>query len=195
MAGSLAALDLRLSDESRERAAVAATGAAGDAEWIVEAHYLRILRAALLLTGSRGDAEDLAQETFLEAFASLDAFEGRSRIDTWLYAILLNQHRRQLRGKHRAWKRMLEWFGRRAGHGDTSPAEQKAELAEWRESVWSAVAALPVAQAHAVTLRYAEGLSYQEIAQVLQCPVGTVRSRLHHGLAALRSTLGDRFGP
>jgi RNA polymerase sigma-70 factor (ECF subfamily) len=53
------------------------------------------------------------------------------------------------------------------------------------------VAGLPVAQAQAVTLRYSEGLSYQEIAAVLDCPVGTVKSRLHHALASLRDALGE----
>jgi RNA polymerase sigma-70 factor, ECF subfamily len=189
MTGSLAATQWRLSDVAEAEATRTAADATGDVAGAIEAHYPRILRAALLMTGSRSDAEDLAQETFLQALKSRRAFEGRSRIDTWLYAILLNLHRRRLRSRQRVWRRVCEWFARRSSAAEVAQPQQAAELAEWRESVWSAVAELPLAQAHAVTLRYAEGLSYQEIAAVLDCPVGTVKSRLHHALESLRAAL------
>jgi RNA polymerase sigma-70 factor (ECF subfamily) len=166
---------------------LAADNAAG---WI-ETFYPRILRTALLLTGNQSDAEDLAQETFLEALRSRHTFQGRSRVDTWLYAIAMNLHRRRHRSRERTWRRVVEWFRRRDAQADQSCPRKRAELAEWRESVWSAVAELPVAQAQAVTLRYSEGLSYQEISAVLGCPVGTVKSRLHHALASLREALGE----
>jgi RNA polymerase sigma-70 factor (ECF subfamily) len=102
----------------------------------------------------------------------------------------MNLHRRRHRSRDRTWRRIVEWFRRRDGQADQACPRRRAELAEWRQSVWSAVAALPVVQAQAVTLRYSEGLSYQEISAVLDCPVGTVKSRLHHALASLRDALG-----
>ena len=68
-----------------------------DIELVVEQTYPRILRAALVMTGNRWDAEDLAQETFLQAMRSWRRFAGQSRVQTWLYSILLNTHRNRMR--------------------------------------------------------------------------------------------------
>jgi RNA polymerase sigma-70 factor (ECF subfamily) len=73
--------------------------------------------------------------------------------------------------------------------------DQNIQWREWRSSLWSAVASLPEAQRYAIVLRYAEGMNYAEIAKVLDCPVGTVRSRLHYGLMALQEKLGDAANP
>jgi RNA polymerase sigma-70 factor (ECF subfamily) len=160
-----------------------------DLETLVDRHYARIHRAALVMTGNVWEADDLAQETFLQAMRSLRRFSGRSRIETWLYAILVNQHRRRLRTRARRERRQSRWLN----WVWTPPADEKPEremeLDEWRQSIWRHVAELPEVHRHAMVLRYSEELSYEEIAQVLSCPVGTVKSRLHHALASLRSRL------
>ena len=160
-------------------------------ESLVAESYPRILRAALVLTGNRWDADDLAQETFLQAMRSWRRFRGRSRPDTWLYAILLNRHRSRLRSVRRRRQGWLRWLGRAPARPGTDPPEAKVEWEEWRDTLWAAVARLPQPQQHALVLRYSEELSYGQIAEVLRCPMGTVKSRLHHALAALGRSLAD----
>jgi RNA polymerase sigma-70 factor (ECF subfamily) len=163
-----------------------------DLQSLVEACYPRILRAALVMTGNRWDADDLAQETFLEAMRSWRRFAGQSAPETWLYAILLNLRRKRLRAARRGWQRRLRWFQRSGRTKVTDSPDEKVLWDEWRQSLWAEVAGLPQPQQHAIVLRYSEGLSYEQIAGVLHCPIGTVKSRLHHGLAALEKRLGDR---
>lgn len=154
-------------------------------------HYPRIRRAALMLSnGNCWEADDLAQETMLQAARGWHTFAGASQVHTWLYSILLNQHRRRLRTKGRWWRTWMAWFEGRPGSRDASPDEHLL-AEEWRHSLWSAVAELPDAQKQAILLRYSEELSYEQIAEMLRCPVGTVKSRLHHGLAALAKRLRD----
>jgi RNA polymerase sigma-70 factor (ECF subfamily) len=147
----------------------------------------RIHRAALVLTGNPWDADDLAQETFLVAARQAAGFQGRSSPFTWLYGVLLNLERRRRRqgGMLRRKLRVL-WAGEPAGCPAAPAADVAAEVAEWNRGLWAAVARLPDGQRQALVLRYSEHLSYDEIAAVLKCPLGTVKSRIFHGLAALR---------
>ncbi len=163
-----------------------------DFDTVVAEHYPRIYRAALVLSGNAWDAEDLAQETFLQALRSQASFAGRSQPGTWFYAILLNQHRKRLRGHERAWRRVKQWLGRILRHPRDESPDGRLLLQEWREGLWGSVGQLPPTQRYAVVLRYSEGLSYDEISEVLGCPIGTVKSRIHHALAALQRRLGDQ---
>ena len=160
-------------------------------ESLVAESYPRILRAALVLTGNRWDAEDLAQETFLQAIRSWRRFRGKSRADTWLYAILLNRHRSRLRSIRRRRQGWLRWLRRAPARREADPPDASIEWEEWRDTLWAEVARLSQPQQHAIVLRYSEGLTYEEIAEVLRCPIGTVKSRLHHGLAALGRNLAE----
>lgn len=153
-------------------------------------HFDRIHRAAVVLTGNPWDADDLAQETFLVLARESHRFEGRSGLYTWLYGILLNLERRERRrlGTHRDKLRVL--WGDEPPTGRTIPAAETAiEVAEWKRGLWGHVARLPDGQRQALVLRFSEHLSYEEIATVLKCPLGTVKSRIFHGLAALRQML------
>ena len=163
-----------------------------DFERMIACHYPRIRRAALLLSnGNDWDADDLAQETLLQAAQSWPRFCGLSEAGTWLYSILLNQHRRRLRAAKRLWRRWLVWFDRRPSDDSAGAPGHTLEAEEWRASLWIAVAKLPDPQKQALLLRYSEELSYEQIASVLRCPIGTVKSRLHQGLAALHRQLAD----
>ena len=152
--------------------------------------YPRIRRAALVMTGDAWEADDLAQETFLQAASSWRRFAGRSRVDTWLYGILLRLRSRRLRSSRRQRRRWLTWFDRTPPRPEPT-AEARLIEEEWRESLWAEVSRLPEAQQHAVVLRYSAGLSQDEIAAAMDCPVGTVKSRLHHALATLTARLSD----
>ena len=172
---------------------------------LVEENYDRLFRAARFLCGDQGAAEDLVQETFAAAAASISRFEGRSSPYTWLYGIMLNKFRRWLRRKGRA-PVSLQAVGT---DEDSRPAEQflaadsplpeeAAEKHEAAQLVREAVAQLTPDHRTALELRFVEGLSYEEIARVLDCPVGTAKSRVHYALrkigAQLRPGLGGEGG-
>ena len=150
-------------------------------------YFARIHRAALVLTGNPWDADDLAQETFLVLSAQQDKFRGHSGVYTWLYGILLNLDRRERR-KHGMRRRKLQvlWDNEPAEEQTTPAAETPIEVAEWKRSLWAFVARLPDGQRQALVLRFSEGMRYDEIALVLDCPLGTVKSRIFHGLLGLR---------
>jgi RNA polymerase sigma-70 factor (ECF subfamily) len=163
-----------------------------DFERMVRMYYPRIRRAALLLSnGNPWDADDLAQETVLQAAGGWSRFKGDSQAGTWLYAILVRQHRRRRRNEGRVWRRWLKWFERTPASSLPALPDQRLLGEERRDNVWSAVASLSEAQREAVVLRYAEGLTYEEIAQATSCPIGTVKSRLHQALAALQKMLAQ----
>lgn len=161
-----------------------------DLEQVIGEHFTRIHRAALMLCGNPWDADDLAQETFLVFARSRHRFRGRSSVYTWLYGILLNLDRRERRrqGTHR---RKLQHLQQAPDQEAGPPADEAVEMAEWRRGLWSRVARLPTAQRQVLVLRFSEGLRYEEIAAVLECPLGTVKSRIYHGLLALRRLLDE----
>lgn len=161
-------------------------------EWM-DAHYARIHRAAFVLTGHAADADDLAQETFLRALGGRNGFAGRSRPETWLYSILLNTHRERCRGNSRLWRRWRDWWNGRGSQVVSVLPENALLEGEWRNTLWAAVAKLPAPQGQAVLLRYAEELSYEEIAEVMNCPIGTVRSRLNSALTTLREQVSPEL--
>ncbi len=148
-----------------------------------------------MLTGNPWDADDLTQETFMVMAKSIDRFQGRSSMYTWLYGILLNLERRERR-RIGLRKRKLRVLWDSDTHRDQSvpAAETSIEVGEWKRSLWAVVAQLPDGQRLALILRYSEHLSYDEIAGVLECPLGTVKSRIFHGLAALRRMLATDDG-
>jgi RNA polymerase sigma-70 factor (ECF subfamily) len=153
-------------------------------------HFARIHRAALVLCGNPWDADDLAQETFLILTRQGGSFERRSSIYTWLYGILLNLDRRERRrwGMRRRKLRVL-WDNQPDTTAVVPRSDAASEVSEWKKSLWARVAKLPDGQRQALVLRFSESLRYEEIAEVLECPLGTVKSRIFHGLAALRRIL------
>jgi RNA polymerase sigma-70 factor (ECF subfamily) len=163
-----------------------------DLDAITAEHFPRIHRAALVLSGNPWDADDLAQETFLVFAGHSAQFEGRSSLYTFLYGILLNLDRRERRrcGMRRR-KLQILWSSEPDSPRTSAAADAKAEVSEWKNSLWARVARLPDGQRQALVLRFSEGLRYEEIADVLDCPLGTVKSRIFHGLAGLRRLLDE----
>jgi RNA polymerase sigma-70 factor (ECF subfamily) len=163
-----------------------------DIDQTTEEHFARIHRAALVLSGNPWDADDLAQETFLILARQGGDFQGRSSIYTWLYGILLNLDRRERRryGMRRRKLRVL-WDSQPAASATSPGADAATEVSEWKKSLWARVANLPDGQRQSLVLRFSEGLRYEEIAEILECPLGTVKSRIFHGLGALRRLLDE----
>lgn len=164
-----------------------------DVNATAEQLFARIHRAALVLSGNPWDADDLAQETFLVLSRHAGKFEGRSSVYTWLYGILLNLDRRERRryGLRRRKLRVL-WDNETPSEQTVPGADAKSEAREWKNSLWAFVDQLPEGQRQSLVLRFSEGLRYEEIAEVLECPLGTVKSRIFHGLAGLRRLLDEQ---
>ena len=177
---------------SRPVAEVTRTVAKLDLEAVIRDYFGRIHRAALVLTGNPWDADDLAQETFLSLVQQAGKFEERSSIYTYLYAILLNLDRRRRRQQGmRRHKLQVLWDDGSPANVTAPAAETSIEVAEWKTSLWARVAKLPDGQRQALVLRFSEGLRYDDIAEALQCPLGTVKSRIYHGLLGLRRLLDE----
>ncbi|MDX1608669.1 MAG: RNA polymerase sigma factor RpoE [Halofilum sp. (in: g-proteobacteria)] len=130
------------------------------------------------------EVEDVAQETFIKAYRGLANFRGESAFYTWLYRIAVNTAKNHLvsAGRRVPDRGVDAAEAERYESGtllrDTATPERTLLTEEIRATVDRAVRALPPELREAVTLREMEGLSYEEIAQVMDCPVGTVRSRI-----------------
>ena len=144
------------------------------------------------------ELEDVAQETFLRAYRGLARFRGDSAFYTWLYRIAVNtarNHRIAMdrRGAVRGGMdpAEAERFDDGALLRDTATPERHAATGEVRQAIDHAVDAMPACLREALTLREMNGLSYEEIASVMDCPIGTVRSRI----ARARGTIDERIRP
>jgi RNA polymerase sigma-70 factor (ECF subfamily) len=146
--------------------------------------------------GRAEDARDVCQETFLRAFRALPAFRGQSKFSSWLYRIALNLCRDWQRRERRA---PVVRFGddtdaREAAAG-AEPSETIEDLVARRDLtglVERAMESLPAEQRTTIVLKEYHGLTFQEIADVMECPLSTVKTRLYQGLAVLRRELTDR---
>jgi RNA polymerase sigma-70 factor (ECF subfamily) len=151
---------------------------------LVELHWAGVVNVAYRMCGDAHLAEDAAQEAFIRAWRSLGSFRAGSPLRPWLYRIALNAALDALR--KRKPQANLEALPLTAGGGDPSGL---AEAHERRWMVQQAVLALPEASRTALVLREYEGLSYAEIAQALEIPIGTVMSRLSYARAQLAKAL------
>ena len=152
--------------------------------------------------------QDIAQETFIRAYRALPQFRGESAFYTWLYRIAVNTAKKQLVDLKRDPVISESSFALRDEGDETSRVENELSDGETPEAllaskeiataVNSAVAALSEDLRQAITLREIEGLSYEEIAEVMNCPIGTVRSRIFRAREAialrLRPLLDTRAG-
>lgn len=158
-------------------------------EPLVAKYQDRIYNLCWRLCGDRHVAEDLTQDAFLKAFESLETFRGASGFYTWLYRIAANlslSHRRSERrqmnvGTGTEWSDMPNQAARLHRGGDEADGQPEvaAQRDEVRRLVWQAIQELDDEHRAVVVLRDMEGLDYAEIAEVLQMPTGTVKSRLH----------------
>jgi RNA polymerase sigma-70 factor (ECF subfamily) len=146
----------------------------------------RLLRSAFMLCGNETEAQDLVQETLLAAIRSVQRFEQRSSVYTWLYSILFNISRHH----HRKQKRIV--LDNEAGAEATAPAAETMSPLD-ASTVASALreAMGPLSEAHreVIVLRYYEDMKIDEIALHLGVPQGTVKSRLHHAIGEIRNLL------
>ncbi len=159
----------------------AATGDGRAFHSLVDRHAQRMFRLAISLVGNAVDAEDILQETFAGAYKGLARFEGRASVKTWLTRILFTQ--------------AAKWRRDRAGRtmrpiGPSDPAVEGASSGvEIRIDLQAALQQLSPEHREVLMLREFEGMSYEEMAEVLSLPRGTIESRLHRARSELREKL------
>jgi RNA polymerase sigma-70 factor (ECF subfamily) len=188
-----------------EDAALIARAKAGDAasyETLVRRYQEIAFRTAYLIAGNAAEAEDAAQEGFVKAFYALDRFRDGTPLRPWLLTIVANEARNRRKASTR--RANLAHALRAAGEassvgpaaGDAAPSPEAAVLAaELRGALLSALRTLRDEERLALECRYFLDLSEAEMAQVLGCPRGTVKSRLSRGLAHLREWLNRAEAP
>jgi RNA polymerase sigma-70 factor (ECF subfamily) len=167
---------------------------------LVERYQQRIYRLALRLLRDEETARDAVQDAFLKVYASLGKFEGRSSFYTWLYRVVLNLcldfRRRDRSSRHVEWAEEHTPLSEAADPESDAPMEgappsphHALERAELRDRMAAAIGELPDAARRTLLLREVDGLSYEEIAQALEIPKGTVMSRLHYARRRMQKAL------
>ena len=177
-----------------ELLANAAGGEVASLRELYERYRVRLMTCAYYAVGNRAQAEDVLQEAFIRIYRHAGEFDPAKRFSAWAYAITANLCRDELR---KSWRRRRLGF---RAEVDTNEAEAPARTIspradaagrEFRDRLGAEVAALSPEQREVIALRFIGALSYAEIAGVLGCPLGTVQSRIHSGVKALRERLGE----
>jgi RNA polymerase sigma-70 factor (ECF subfamily) len=159
---------------------------------LVERWERKIRGAIYRILGSDEDARDLCQEVFLKAFRNLKGFKREARFSSWLYQIALNLCRDRMR--RRKGRKMLSLDDPNADQGElperTAPsALEQVEALDMARVVSAAVFSLPEDQREVIVLKEYQGLTFLEIAETLDVPMSTVKTRLYRGLGQLKEKL------
>jgi RNA polymerase sigma-70 factor (ECF subfamily) len=168
---------------------------------LVQKYHRRLMRLLSRMVRNQEEVEDIAQETFIKAYRALPQFRGDAAFYTWLYRIGVNTARNFLSSRGRS----LPTISDQAVNDDDEPDERLvAQDISTPESmllskqvayaVNEAIDALPEELRTAITLREMEGMSYEEIAEMMACPIGTVRSRIFRAREAIAAKLRPILG-
>ena len=169
---------------------------------IVTANNQRLFRTAWSILKDHGEAEEAVQSAYVSAFASLDTFEGRSSLSTWLTRIVVNEALGRLRAQKRrrnqlegAGVAVLEDYREAFMRGsEARPPDVALAREQMRRLLEQAVAMLPETFRTVFVLREVEGLSGEETAEALDLPVATVKTRLHRARRKLQQILAPQIG-
>src|SRR3982750_4811109 len=149
--------------------------------------------------GREEDARDVCQETFLRAFRALAGFRGQAKFSSWLYRIALNLCRDWMRRERRAPvvqpPEAVDLMGLGAAAEPSESIEDLVARRDLSRAVERAMAVLREEQRTAIVLKEYHGLTFQEIAELLGCPLSTVKTRLYQGLTVLRRELAKGEQP
>ena len=161
---------------------------------LVQRHQDRVFNLAYQVVRNREDALDVAQEAFVKAFASLSSFKGEASFTTWMHRIVVNLAidclRRRRRGDPVGYDdRLALPEDGEAGFAVPDDPERTLETRQVRSLLARGIEALPPAHRAVLVLREIEGLSYEEIARVVGCNLGTVMSRLFYARRKLQKVL------
>ena len=157
----------------------------------------KLMRLILFFVKDHAEAEDLVQETFIKAYQALGTFRGESAFYTWLYRIGVNSAKSHLslqRRKivnHQVQQEPEQLHRSDVGMSEAATPDSLLASKQLAEQVNDAMASLSEELRMAISLREIEGLSYEEIAVMMRCPIGTVRSRIFRA----RDVIADKIRP
>jgi len=159
---------------------------------LVEKYQDRLYNTIVHVVGSAEDALDVVQDAFVQAFLKLETFQRSSAFYTWLYRIAFNTAASQRRRKRPTLsvEQTQETSGQEPVDGQSGPGERLEQLERSRQ-VQQAIAGLSEEHRAVVVLREIDGCCYETIAEILDLPLGTVRSRLHRARLQLRDQLRE----
>ena len=166
----------------------------GDAyafEQLMRRHEGRMYSVAIRMCGNREDAQDCVQDAMLRIYRALDRFKGQSSFSTWVYRITMNTCLDELRRRKVRASTSLDTLLESGWSptDETDTPEQHALDAERRRALSGAIQSLPEDMRSAIVLREMQGLSYEEISDVLSVNVGTIKSRISRGREKLRQLI------
>jgi RNA polymerase sigma-70 factor (ECF subfamily) len=161
---------------------------------LYDRHRNPVYRTALAITGDWEAAGDLLQDVFLRLYRFADRIDPARPLEPWLYRMTANLAYTWVK-RNRRWLQPLDDFADwLTGGGWNGPYDQVEKRDEW-DQVQRAILTLPLQQRVAVVLYYLNDLSLQEVAEILDVPLGTVKSRLHYGRQMLKKHLGLELAP
>lgn len=167
-------------------------------EQLVSRYQNKLVGFAARMLGDHDEAEDVAQEAFIKAYRALDSFRGQAQFSTWLYRIATNLCIDRARAKKRRPQQAYsldepldkdEDKGGREVPDSTFEPSKSVERKELRQTVRATMAEMPEKMRQVLIMCDMQGMPYEQIAQVLNCPIGTVKSRLFHARADLARRL------
>ncbi len=156
---------------------------------LYDLHQRMVFRTALVITGDNEAANDLLQDVFLRLFRFAGNIDPTRPIEPWLYRMTTNLSYDWVKRRSRLPRPLEDLIDWLAVPGKNLPDAAVEQNDEW-ERVQKAVTSLPLPQRVVIVMYYLNDLSLQEIADILQVPVGTVKSRLYYGRLALKRKLG-----
>jgi RNA polymerase sigma-70 factor (ECF subfamily) len=158
-------------------------------EQLVLRHEKFLMKVIARMTRDLDAAEDIVQETFIKAYRRLSSFEGRSSFRSWLYQIAVNTARNRFRRSHQESINL--------DHYDVAVENTMEGQMIWsdvREVLRRQIEQLPERQRQALSLRVFEDLSFQQIAEIMDCPYDTAKANYRHALMKLKEKLGNQPG-
>ena len=169
---------------------------------LVQAYTQKLYRLAYGLLGNHHDAEEVVQDSFVRAYRGLDNFRGDSSFETWMHRITMNLARNKFHWNRRRGEGVTVSLSEQNDFSDESESSVELELpdtsyspdrlmqkVETQSNVIRGMNQLPETLREAMVLRHVKDMPYEEIARILNCPVGTVKSRIARGRELLREYL------
>jgi len=167
---------------------------------LVRKYQHKVIKLISRFVKDQHEVYDVSQEAFIKAYRALPKFRGDSAFYTWMYRIAINTAKNYLVAQGRRLPNVdievqdAEQFEGESALKEYATPEHLARRDEIQEMVFKTIEGLPDDLRTAITLREIEGLSYEEIAEAMECPVGTVRSRIFRAREAIDKTLSPLLG-
>lgn len=162
---------------------------------VVEMYKDKVFHVCFRMLGNRHEAEDIAQEAFLRAYVNINSFNIELKFSTWLYRIATNLCIDRIRKKKPDYYLDAEVAGTDGLNmysqiaSDSRLPEEEVQSLELQETIQREISKLPEKYRSVIVLKYIEELSLNEISEILNLPLGTVKTRIHRGREALRNQL------